>query len=172
MDPAMHEFDRVAGEVLKLFPVVVMIVATVGAQMCFTVILSKIELPEGSTGNPAFTRRMVAASWLLFLVVTFCAFAAGAIDIVHGPSVRSGKLRKAWFVKYMAILVLFGIEIITFAAFGCMATAVREFDYDLGQWAIGIVCLGALITVLSTAVYAWRVTRNKSELRKRFIDRG
>jgi hypothetical protein len=155
-----HDADRVAKEILKFYPLVVMIIATVGAQMSFTVVLSKIETPDASRAD--FVRRMIGLSWLLFLGVTWFAFLAGVIDIIHGPSVEKGVLREVWFLKYGVILLVLSIEGMTFAAFLCMAIAVKEFDRRLGWWAIAIISIGAAITLLTTALHGWRVNKKEA----------
>jgi hypothetical protein len=159
----MNKFDKVALLVLSVFPLVILIVSTVGVQMTFAVTLPDIPDPTTDFFDKQDVRRFAALSSLLFLFVVFACFAAGVLVILHGEEIKRGLLRKRRLLLVIAVAVLFAIEIITFAAFACMGLAIAAYDSRVGFFAVAMVILGALLTCVATAAYLVHFKRGKSE---------
>lgn len=164
----IHVIDKIALRLLNLFPIVILVVSTVGAQITFSIILSDIADPtrldplNSSLLTPASfdketVRCLISISWLLFIFVVFASFGAAVLLIFHEDDINqpNGYISTYWLLRLMGIAVLIILEIITFGAFMCLGLAVAAYVKIVGWVAVGCIILGALLTFATTAWYIW-----------------
>jgi hypothetical protein len=147
------EIDKIAIRLLELFPIVILIVSTVGAQMTFSIILSDIANPTLASFDKETVLCLISISWLLFTFAIFASFAAAVLLIFHGDDVRSGLVSRNKLLMLMGIAVLIILEITTFGAFICLGLAVAAYVEIVGWAAVGCITLAALVTFAATVAY-------------------
>jgi len=153
-------FDQISVQIVKsYFPVVIILLGTVGTQMTFGIILT--ELPETNSDvlSKEDVRRLLTASWFMFMILVFEGFVAGLVGILYEESMMDGLFRKNKFLLFLAFVNNIILEAVSFGAFGCMAAAITAYTHPAVGAVSGILIGGGFFwTLVATGWYIvhWR----------------